>query len=114
MPTTLTNPGPVYSQHALDRMNQRRLNDNQVALVHKYGREVFARDAVYHFVGRKEVEAFADRADLSGVEGIHVLESRDGTVLTVYRNRGFRPCRYQKASCRAARLKKARCRGRRF
>ncbi|HEY1191113.1 MAG TPA: hypothetical protein VGE74_25995 [Gemmata sp.] len=114
MPTTLTHPEPIYSQHAIDRMNERRLNDEQVALVHEYGREVFARGAVYHFVGRKEVEAFAACVDLTAVEGIHVLESHSGTVLTVYRNRGFRPSRYWKSNSRAARLKKARRRGRRF
>lgn len=114
MPTASTHLEPVYSQHAIDRMNQRRLSDEQVALVHKYGREVYARGAVYHFVGRKEVEAYARYADLSGVEGVHVLEAHDGTVLTVYRNRGFHPSRYRKLSLRAARRIKERRRGRRF
>lgn len=112
MGTTSTNTGAPLSRHACDRMNRRRLSGTGVDLVQQYGREVFARGAVFCFVGRKEVAAYADRADLTGVEGIHVLVSRDGMVITVYRNRGFHPNRYRKPNYRAARLRAARRRGR--
>lgn len=113
MPTTAMTAVPAFSQHARDRMNQRGLSDKGIELVQQYGRQVFARGAVYCFIGHKEVAAHAERTDLTGVEGVHVLVARDGTVLTVYRNRGFRPCQYRKPNYRAARLKKARRRGHR-
>ena len=108
MPAEPTNAEAAFSWHARKRMSQRRLSHVRVELVQEYGRQVFARGAVYCFIGRKEVEEYADRTDLTGVEGVHVLIAHDGTVLTVYRNRGFRPCRYRKLSYRTARLKKAR------
>ena len=111
MRTTPTDGDAALSRHAADRMNQRRLSGAWVELVQQYGREVFARGAVFCFVGRKEVAEYAARADLTGVEGVHVLVARDGTVITVYRNRGFHPSRYRKPNYRTARLTKARRRG---
>ena len=107
MPSTVPNVGPTFSHHARLRMSQRGLSDSGIELVREYGRQVFARGALYCFIGRKEVELYADRADLTGVEGVHVLLTRDGTVLTVYRNRAFHPRRYRKLNYRRARLRKA-------
>ncbi len=108
MHSTPTAANPVFSDHALVRINARRLSRNGIELVQQYGREVFARGAVYCFVGKKEVAAYADQADLSAVEGVHVLAARDGTVITAYRNREFRPGRYRKPNYRPARQRKAR------
>src|SRR5436853_338295 len=94
-----TCPG-LFSRHALRRMNARCITDRAVELVQQYGREIHARGAIYYVVGRKEVESLADRVDLSWVEGIHVLLSRDGWVITTYRNRAFRPHRYRKPEYR--------------
>ncbi len=107
MPAHQTNTESAFSRHARKRMNQRRLSRAGIELVQEYGRVVYARGAQFCFIGRKEVEAYADRTDLTGAEGIHLLIARDGTILTVYRNRGFHPSRYRKANYRLARLKKA-------
>lgn len=74
--------------HAALRMQQRGLSPEQIDLVLQYGREVHQRGIVYFVIGRKEVQQFAGGdIDLSGCEGIHVLVSPDGWVVTTYRNR---------------------------
>ncbi len=73
--------------HAITRMAQRGFNDDQIALVLKYGRAIYAKRIVFHVVGRKEVAYFAKKGvDLRDVEGIQLLTKADGVLITVYRN----------------------------
>ena len=59
-----------------------------------YGRVAHVRGATIYAVGRKEVERFArDGMDLSDVEGVQVVCSDSGVIMTVYRNRDFRGLR---------------------
>lgn len=60
-------------------------------MVVEYGRAVHRRGAVIHAIGRKEVERFREEEDidLSDCEGVQVVCSTEGSVLTVYRNHDF-------------------------
>jgi predicted amino acid dehydrogenase len=95
-----TSNAAPYSAHALTRISARRLTLDGIELVQQFGREVFTRGAVYQFIGRKEVETYAAQADLSELEGVHVLLAHDGTVITAYRNRAFHPNQYRKPNYR--------------
>jgi hypothetical protein len=79
-----------FTKHAEIRANARRLSYQAVAAVLEFGRRVFTRGAMIYAIGRREVERFARRGiDLSEYEGIQVVCSPGGTLITVYRNRDF-------------------------
>lgn len=86
------NPGkPAHdwiSWHARKRMQQRAISPEMVQRVLQFGRMVYAKGATYHVVGSREVEdARSQGVDLQCCEGIHVVQSRNGYIKTVYRNR---------------------------
>jgi len=82
------------TRHAWSRMCGRSLSPDMVRRVLSYGRVAHARGATIYAVGRKEVERFrAEEIDLSDVEGVQVVCSDTGAVITVYRNRDFRGLR---------------------
>lgn len=83
------------TKHALQRMSGRRINRRAVAVVLCFGRSVHVRGAEIRVLGRNEIARTARLGlDFSSHEGIHVVCSTDGSILTVYRNRslhGLRP-----------------------
>ena len=80
--------------HSRKRMQQRGIDQGAIAAVLEFGREVFTRGAIIHAIGRREIELWNDEGiDLSEYDGIQVVCSRDGAVLTVYRDRDFRGLR---------------------
>ena len=80
--------------HARLRMDGRRIPEAAVAAVLEHGRAVWARGALIHAVGRREVARAARHGvDLRPCEGVQVVCSPDGGVVTVYRNHDFRPLR---------------------
>jgi len=82
------------TRHAWERMGCRGLSPAKVRRVLNYGRVAHVRGATIYAVGRKEVERFAvDGVDLSDVEGVQVVCTDRGLVMTVYRNRDFRGLR---------------------
>jgi hypothetical protein len=89
------------TKHASRRMCERRLSKETITKVMIFGRVARVRGAEIFAVGRKEVgQYFAEGVDLSRIQGVQVVCSPDGSILTVYRNndfRGLRPrgrCRY--------------------
>jgi len=84
----------VLTRHARERMGARGLSSTAISAALDYGRVVHTRGAAIHVIGRKEVDWF-DRLgiDLSRYEGVQVVCSSDGAVITVYRNRDFRGLR---------------------
>ena len=77
--------------HARLRMQGRAIHADAVEAVLAYGRRVLTRGAEVCAIGRKEVVKYADEGiDLSRFEGVQVVLSGDGAVITVYRNRDFR------------------------
>lgn len=83
--------------HALDQMNARRLSAEAVRLVLRYGRSSWTRGACIYAIGRKEVGRWRrEGVDLAACEGIHIVTTADGAILTVYRNRDLRGLRTDK------------------
>ncbi len=86
-----------FSDHALDRMSRRRIAPDLAQTVVALGREIHTRGATVYFIGRDEVEREKRTgSDVRRLEGLCVVCSREGTVLTVYRIRqlrGLRRCR---------------------
>jgi hypothetical protein len=89
--------GRNISDHARRRMDSRRLSFTDVQAALDFGRTVYTRGAAIHVIGRKEVQHWLARGiDLTPCEGVHVVCTTAGHVLTTYRNRdlrGLRPCR---------------------
>lgn len=80
-----------FSAHAKKRMDGRRLGDSVIGSVLQYGRCCYVRGAVYHVIGRKEIDRYLlTGVDLTRMEGVHVICAHNGMILTVYRNRDFR------------------------
>jgi hypothetical protein len=76
------------TRHSERRMSQRGIGETDILMVLQYGRLLHSRGACIHVVGRKEIkEARKDKVYLEDIEGIHVISSNDGAVLTVYRNK---------------------------
>jgi murein DD-endopeptidase MepM/ murein hydrolase activator NlpD len=90
---------PIHriSLHAQDQMDARSISVAALRSTLKYGRAVWTRGARIYAIGRKEVEYYrAHGVDLARFEGIHVVASADGTIITVYRNRDLRGLRLDK------------------
>jgi hypothetical protein len=88
------NDSTKLTRHATARMTHRGVSDGAVETVIEYGRTVYTRGAVIHAIGRREVEHYRQEdIDLSDCEGLQVVCSTDGAVMTVYRNHSFRGLR---------------------
>ncbi|MGK3982515.1 hypothetical protein WME99_05730 [Sorangium sp. So ce136] len=87
-------PGYALTHHARQRMLHRGLKLEAVGVALLYGRVASVRGAVIHAIGRKEVRFYArEGIDLSRYEGVHVVCSSDGAILTAYWNHDFRGLR---------------------
>lgn len=92
----MSTPAPLtLTHHARRRIDARGVSRRAVAAALDYGRELHARGAVLYVLGRREVRRMRRGGlDLSAHEGVHVVCSADGVVITAYRNhdlRGLRP-----------------------
>jgi hypothetical protein len=82
------------SRHAEERMDARSIGAEAIEGVMRCGRVVYSNKARIYFVGRKEVRQHARQGiDISAWEGIHVVTSLNGVVMTTYRNREIRHLR---------------------
>ena len=82
------------THHAKIRMGGRGFASQSIDLVLGYGREIRSRGAVFHVIGKKEIEHFRKlEPRLKDLEGIQVVTSEDGMIITVYRNRDLRQIR---------------------
>ena len=89
------------SLHAWQRMSGRGLSPDAIRRAINFGRVAYVRGATIYAVGRKEVERFErDGIDLSDVEGVQVVCSDSGAIMTVYRNRDFRNLRPRRRRAR--------------
>lgn len=79
----------TYTLHAGERMTERCLTPNAIEVAEEWGRVVYTRGAVILAIGRKEVATARTTAgvDLSRLEGLTVVTSSEGVVVTAYRNR---------------------------
>ncbi len=82
------------TRHAWERMSGRGLSPAAIRFVLTYGRAAHIRGATIYVVGRREVEDYRqDGIELSSVEGVQVVCTDSGLILTVYRNRDLRGLR---------------------
>lgn len=87
------------TDHAVERMSGRSFSTQSIEKVLTYGRVEHVKGARYFVVGKKEVGKYADRGvDLSDCEGVHVVCSSEGAILTVYRNRSLKSLREPRRS----------------
>ena len=95
MNSAIVNSSQVtLSRHAEERMDARSIGATAIDGVIQCGRVVYANKARIYFVGRKEVRQHAMQGiDISAWEGIHVVTSFNGVVMTTYRNRDIRHLR---------------------
>ena len=85
---------PPLTRHAWQRMTARGIPTDAVEAALQYGRIVHTRGAAISVIGRKEVEQCHKHGiNLSAYEGVQVVCSPDGAVMTTYRNRDFRGLR---------------------
>ena len=86
---------PVLSQHAWERMCGRSIPPAAVQAVLAYGRKVHVRGAAIHAIGRKEVVHHRRLGrNLSAFDGLQVVCSPEGLVITTYRNHDFNGLRH--------------------
>lgn len=86
--------GYSLTQHGWERMSGRGLSPAAIRLVLNYGRAAHIRGATIYVIGRKEVERYGqDGIELSSAEGVQVVCTDSGSILTVYRNRDLRGLR---------------------
>ena len=82
------------TQHALDQMQARQLPVDAIDTALTYGRTAWTRGARIFAIGRREVERCRGRGlELAHFEGVQVVTSPDGAIVTVYRNRDLRGLR---------------------
>lgn len=75
-------------------MRPRGVSPAALAAVLTYGRMAHVRGADVYAIGRKEVRHYAkDGLDLSSFDGVQVVCSPDGRILTVYRGRHLKGLR---------------------
>ena len=83
-----------FTRHAWRRMCSRALSPSAVEAALTYGREAHVRGAAIFAIGRAEVVQYQRLGiNLSAYEGVQVVCSPEGVVLTVYRNSNFRGLR---------------------
>lgn len=82
------------TKHAVDRMVARSISRSAVEAALEFGRCREIRDAEIFAIGRREVAKYrCDGIDLSAFEGMQVVATATGAVVTVYRNRDFKGLR---------------------
>jgi hypothetical protein len=79
----------VMSDHAMRRMYENGLSPEEIGLALRYGEPVYDRGARVYRVGKKHVRR-TQKDDLRDIEGLQIVSSHDGVVITVYMNQDFR------------------------
>jgi hypothetical protein len=92
--------GLALTNHARQKMAERRITELEVDTVLNYGR-VFYKDGARIFtVGRREAASLPlSERQRRSTEGIQVVVSNDGSILTVYRNRNLHKLRVIAGVC---------------
>jgi len=86
-------------------MFARSITADDIRLTFEYGRPVYRRGARIIVFGRREFEsAPIPLRERERLEGMQVVTSHDGAVITAYRNRDFRGLRPRRRSWRRRRF----------
>ena len=86
------------TEHARQRMDQRGVSEQAVELALQFGRKIHSRRALFHVIGKKEINKLGDlHPELKELDGVQVLTTEDSeSVITVYRNHDLRAIRPNK------------------
>ncbi|WP_417228309.1 DUF4258 domain-containing protein [Amphritea sp.] len=86
------------TEHARQRMNQRGVSEQAVELALQFGRKIHSRRALFHVIGKKEINKLGDQhPELKELDGVQVLTTEDSeSIITVYRNHDLRAIRPNK------------------
>jgi hypothetical protein len=77
-----------FTNHALIRMNQRKISDKMLKLALRYGCVIYNAGAKFVFVRKKDVPEDLPKAVAEKIEGIViVINPVDETIVTVYKNK---------------------------
>lgn len=84
----------MITDHAMLRMGQRGIKLEVLELILRFGREIRSKGAVFYVLGKKEVQKYCQYVpQLKEMEGMQVLTSNEGVVITAYRNKNLRKVR---------------------
>lgn len=91
--------GFALTRHAWERMGGRGFSPEMIRKVLEFGREKHVRGATIYAVGRKEISRLEKKGiDLNSLDGMQVVCSEEGAVITAYRNRDFRGLKNRRRS----------------
>ena len=76
-----------FSAHGMQRMVQRNLTLNEIEFVRRFGRHQHVTGSIVRFLGARDIPLDYRRSRLARLEGTVLIESVDGVLITVYRNR---------------------------
>ncbi len=76
-----------FSAHGLERMARRNLSPTDVEFVRRFGRQQHVTGSIIRFLAARDIPGEYRRTDLARLEGTVLVESVDGVLITVYRNR---------------------------
>lgn len=94
--------------HAQQRMRTRGISEAALCAVLLYGRAAYVRGAMVYAIGRKEIERHWEIGlDLSSFDGVQVVCSPEGNILTAYRSRRLKGGRPGRSSRRTIERKAA-------
>ena len=74
-----------FTVHAQRRMRQRQIRCREIKEVVRYGQRQRTGETFVYSIEREEVRRFANLADLRSLEGLHVVCTSSGVVVTTYR-----------------------------
>jgi hypothetical protein len=83
---------PGLTDHAVTRMQQRRVSETDIDVAIGYGRVFHTPAAEIFVVGQSEIRKYDRVPEMSpALNGLHVICDRHtGAVITVYRDKSFR------------------------
>jgi len=85
----------ALTAHAKKRATQRGVKTNTLNDIVRFGRKTYQSGAIYYSIGRKEIQKHQKRLPaIKNMNGIHVVVSLTGKILTVFKNKDFAKIRH--------------------
>ena len=89
MPLTIpvtTLAGLAATGHSTERQRRRGITDDQLDFTLRYGTRLHVTGAVLYYLRRRDIPAWVELDYAARVHGTVAVVSRDGALLTTYRN----------------------------
>lgn len=92
------NPEQLFlglTNHAVRRSSQRGIKTKHIANLLKFGRKNYQNGAIYYSIGNNEIERYKNICPaLKEMNGMHLVSSLTGNIVTIFRNRNFSCIKY--------------------